>query len=129
MELKDKDRQSFQLETGHHVKEIDIIQILDKNEPSAPDYLSSQDLESFLGSLPSDEVYRVKGLLRLKDKPEEEAKLFILNFAFGRSALTLVTRENVFTRLTVMGVDLRLHLDKFKAKFKTATVELIEKSD
>jgi G3E family GTPase len=128
LELKDKDRESFQLEPRHHSKEIDIIQILDggANQDSV---MTVQELEAFLGSLSSEEVYRVKGLIQLKDEDEKE-KLFILNWAFGRSSLTRVTRQlekPVHTQLTVMGVDLRLFLDRFKDRFKNSAVELVEK--
>ena len=128
LELRDKDRKTFQLEPRHHSKEIDIIQVLE-TPTNTDSVMSVQDLEAFLGSLSSEEVYRVKGLTLLKDEEEAE-KLFILNWAFGRFSLTRVTRHldpPIQTQLTVMGVDLRLYLDRFKEKFHSSAVELVEK--
>jgi G3E family GTPase len=128
LELRDKDRETFQLEPRHHSKEIDIIQVLE-TPTNTDSVMRVQDLEAFLGSLSSEEVYRVKGLIQLKDEEEAE-KLFILNWAFGRFSLTRVTRHldpPIQTQLTVMGVDLRLYLDRFKERFHSSSVELVEK--
>ena len=114
---KERDHQTFQLEPRHQSKEIDIIQIMDTE--SVPNRVRTrEELEAFLKTLPTEDIYRVKGLIRLGDNTS--SSLFILNWAFGRSTLTLVTKwtdENLHTKLTVMGVDLSIHLYKFKQEF------------
>ncbi|TPX78601.1 hypothetical protein CcCBS67573_g00125 [Chytriomyces confervae] len=76
-------------------------------------------LDAFLKPLPSDSFYRIKGVLRLQD----ESSPMILNWAFGRYTLTLlddpeqsetVQQEapQVYYRITVMGVDLSMQVNK-----------------
>ncbi|KNC98176.1 uncharacterized protein SPPG_06580 [Spizellomyces punctatus DAOM BR117] len=87
----------------HHMdNEVDVVCL----ESSTFDYtLNRVELDKLLGSIPSDVIYRIKGLILLSD-PDG---LFILNWAFGRYELTPVTREIVGVRVkvTVMGVDMQ----------------------
>ena len=82
-----------------------------------PPYLTEDSLKNLLEKLSSEEIYRVKGFLRLRNssssgvgsEPEEE--YYILNWAFGRYELHSVSSgmsdelraEGVSVRLTVMG--------------------------
>lgn len=98
----------------HQKNEVDLIQIIQSvNEHK----LSREALESFLKTMPKDDIYRIKGFVRLDD-----GQLYILNHAFGRWTLTLVENEDtlentidVQIRITVMGQDLRMYQEKVKA--------------
>ena len=61
---------------------------------------------NWLASLPKDEVFRVKGILKFKD----QETMCIVNHAFGRPSIEPVPADfvatNVTPRLTVMGLDL-----------------------
>lgn len=75
-----------------------------------PEPLTRQELEEALSKLPSEEVWRVKGFVRLSDSGTE-APFYVLNWAFGRyethpASSTLaksLETEAGQIRLTVMG--------------------------
>ncbi|KAI9338041.1 CobW/HypB/UreG, nucleotide-binding domain-containing protein [Pilaira anomala] len=98
----------------HQKNEVDLIQIIQSvNEHK----LNREALETFLKTMPKDDIYRIKGFVRLDD-----GQLYILNHAFGRWTLTLVENEDtlentkdVQIRVTVMGQDLRMYQEKVKA--------------
>ncbi|TPX70866.1 hypothetical protein SpCBS45565_g01537 [Spizellomyces sp. 'palustris'] len=88
----------------HHMdNEVDVVCLESSTLENKLDRVS---LETLLGSVPSDIIYRIKGLVLLLDPVP---RLFILNWAFGRYELTPVTRkiEGVRIKLTVMGVDMQ----------------------
>jgi hypothetical protein len=70
-------------------------------QPYTP--VSKTEFESLLNGLDKEDVFRVKGFIRL------DVSLWILNWAFGRYTLDVAdAREGLDIRLTVMG-----HLNKF----------------
>jgi G3E family GTPase len=81
----------------HHSREIDMIH-LERNDHGE---LSSDKLEKILRDCPANEVYRVKGFVKLAGQG-----MCILNFAFGRWELVPLTRAakegESGLRLTVM---------------------------
>lgn len=98
----------------HQENEVDLIQIL---QSVSENKLSLEQLETFLKSMPKEDIYRIKGFVRLDD-----GKLSIINHAFGRWTLTPVENEDtldntkdVQIRITVMGQDLRMYTEKVKA--------------
>jgi G3E family GTPase len=94
----------------HHSREVDLITI------KSTAIHSVEEIESLLEKLPKDEVYRVKGLF-----PQEKGGV-ILNWAFGR--WTWTKSDIVFPlQVTVMGVDLYLHQQKFRDFFINANVQ------
>ncbi|KAI9281916.1 CobW/HypB/UreG, nucleotide-binding domain-containing protein [Sporodiniella umbellata] len=98
----------------HQKNEVDLIQIT-QNQVSTG--LTMGALETFLKSMPKDDIYRVKGFVRLND-----GALVIVNHAFGRFSVTSVENEetlentkDVQIKVTVMGQDLRMYTEKVKA--------------
>lgn len=98
----------------HQENEVDLIQIL---QSVSENKLSLEQLETFLKSMPKEDIYRIKGFVRLDD-----GKLSIINHAFSRWTLTPVENEDtldntkdVQIRITVMGQDLRMYTEKVKA--------------
>lgn len=96
---------------SHQENEVDLIQVV--RESSEPQGMSKEDLEAFLKTMPKEDIYRVKGFLRLDDG------LYILNHAFGRFELTrvehaetLAEARNIEIKVTVMGQDLRMYKDR-----------------
>ncbi|GAA5806989.1 hypothetical protein MFLAVUS_000338 [Mucor flavus] len=97
----------------HQKNEVDLIQII---QPVQESKLSRESLEAFLKTMHKDDIYRIKGFIRLDD-----GKLYILNHAFGRWTLTPVENEDtlentkdVQIRITVMGQDLRMYTERVK---------------
>jgi G3E family GTPase len=94
----------------HHSREVDLITIKSDME------YSQDDVDVLLKKLPKEEVYRVKGLF-----PQNEGGL-ILNWAFGRWNWT--QSNTVYPlQITVMGVELYLHLKTIQDFFKDATIQ------
>ncbi|KAG0834442.1 hypothetical protein G6F19_005200 [Rhizopus arrhizus] len=98
----------------HHQKnEVDLIQITQDINNNG---LTIESLETFLKSMPKDDIYRIKGFVRLND-----SQLIIVNHAFGRFSITPVENEetlentkNVQVKITVMGQDLRMYTERVK---------------
>ncbi|KAG1148781.1 hypothetical protein G6F37_006595 [Rhizopus arrhizus] len=98
----------------HHQKnEVDLIQITQDINNNG---LTIENLETFLKSMPKDDIYRIKGFVRLND-----SQLIIVNHAFGRFSITPVENEetlentkNVQVKITVMGQDLRMYTERVK---------------
>ncbi|KAJ1953685.1 hypothetical protein EC988_002850 [Linderina pennispora] len=129
-------------DTSHHDNEVDLIEI--RREFTEPtQLLEPTQFTQFLKSLPAEDVYRVKGLVRLSARVEDEgnmgAKLsgegedvdasqgimYILNHAFGRYTFTALTQEaegmeKTLARITVMGNGLRMYTDKIKQGFSAS---------
>lgn len=83
-------------------------------------------LQRALASLPSDCIYRIKGLVRLAsaESPPSEAT-YILNYAFGRHELIPLLdsthgeeQHMVVAKLTVMGSGLPTVMGKLKDAFR-----------
>lgn len=111
---KNKTLEDNVFDPHHQQNEVDLIQILQSVNDKK---LNREALETFLKSMPKDDIYRVKGFARLDDD-----KLYIINHAFGRWTLTAVQNEDtlentkdVQVRITVMGQDLRMYTEKVKA--------------
>jgi G3E family GTPase len=89
----------FSGDTGdatHHYNEVDLIEIVVDNTPTP---VTRTVFEELLNSLDKEDVFRVKGFVRLAEG------LCILNWAFGRFTLEGVDeRMGVGLRMTVMGV-------------------------
>ncbi|KAG1055625.1 hypothetical protein G6F43_002424 [Rhizopus delemar] len=98
----------------HHQKnEVDLIQITQDINNNG---LTVESLETFLKSMPKDDIYRIKGFVRLSD-----GQLIIVNHAFGRFSITPVENEetlentkDVQVKITVMGQDLRMYTERVK---------------
>ncbi|RKP26753.1 CobW/HypB/UreG, nucleotide-binding domain-containing protein, partial [Syncephalis pseudoplumigaleata] len=93
----------------HHAREVDIIQLSRKTADDASRPLTRAALESFLASLSPEQVYRVKGFVRLTTADGDD--MWIVNSAFGRCSLTKATQaheaaRDYSVRITVMGQDL-----------------------
>ena len=83
------------------------------HSPSASPRVTTETLETALKQLPSEEIWRVKGFLRLHGTIDSSSsgEYFILNWAFGRHELLTASAEmserlsgeEVEVRLTVMG--------------------------
>ncbi|CAG8458918.1 11293_t:CDS:2 [Funneliformis caledonium] len=109
---------------NHHQNEIDLIQIIvTRQSSSLVSPFTKKHFETFLESLSNNDIYRLKGFVRLMhDSNEgENSKLYIVNHAFGRYTLTQIQRslnnsdeEDILIKITIMGVDLRIHLQKIK---------------
>ncbi|KAI9591244.1 CobW/HypB/UreG, nucleotide-binding domain-containing protein [Syncephalis fuscata] len=102
----------------HHAREIDIVQLT--LAASVASSLTRSTLETFLASLPTDQVYRVKGFVRFVDHDTND--LWIVNSAFGRCTLTKAAQEHpqavdYSIRITVMGQDLRYLTTKITEGF------------
>ncbi len=108
---------------NHHQNEIDLIQVIvSRQSSSLASPFTKKQFEIFLGSLSNNDIYRLKGFIRLKHEFNGESnQLYIVNHAFGRYTLTPIQRslnnsddENILIKITIMGVDLRLYLQKIK---------------
>lgn len=88
----------------------------DEKDTHSGDTITTDQLNSALGALSKESVWRVKGFVRL------EGGLFILNWAFGRFALTELAdgsqEVDGSIRLTVMGE--RGEVKRASRKFATA---------
>lgn len=111
---KNKTLEDNVFDPHHQENEVDLIQILQSVNDNK---LSLEKLEAFLKSMPKEDIYRIKGFVRLDD-----GKLSIINHAFGRWTLTPVENEDtldntkdVQIKITVMGQDLRMYTEKVKA--------------
>ncbi|CAG8812458.1 6419_t:CDS:2, partial [Gigaspora margarita] len=149
----------------HHSTEIDLIQVtVEMQQPNnyyendslqvegslvektsdhkidLPFPLMMQQFITFLESLPKDDIYRLKGLIRLIDdsefmqndtftqtnnnQPAEvkeiNGQLYIINHAFGRYTITPIQRshslpnKNILVKITVMGTNLRTYLHRIR---------------
>ncbi|PVU91869.1 hypothetical protein BB561_004161 [Smittium simulii] len=132
-------------DTDHHSKEIDVIQVhvlkdspkieTDDSNQSKDNLIPLQkndgyyynDLKKFFQLLPPEDVYRLKGVVKLLDKrldllncpelicPEKsdssindtetsttcnDSNLYIVNFAYKRFTLTRVTKQNLLDTLS-----------------------------
>ncbi|KAF7726443.1 hypothetical protein EC973_008777 [Apophysomyces ossiformis] len=95
----------------HQENEVDLVQAIQH----IPGHLDRSELESFLKEMPKDDIYRIKGFIRLEDG------LHILNHAFGRHTLTPVEHQETLEeakgiriKITVMGQDLAMYIEKVK---------------
>ncbi|KAJ3087078.1 hypothetical protein HK102_011851 [Quaeritorhiza haematococci] len=138
------------LDQRHHFREVDIIQVVvlggaEKGE-AHPTH-TEESLGRFLDSVSKENVYRIKGFVRLQRSPssstnevlpthgtngvsattsEHDTQLNILNWAFGRYTLTPVTKsspgnDDVWVKITVMGVELEGLVGKFRDGFGART--------
>lgn len=71
--------------------------------------LTKEELDELLTKLPSEDVWRVKGFLKLADKVTEDSpsSYYILNWAFGHYELHPAS-ERMSSQLREQGVDIRL---------------------
>lgn len=114
---KERDSSEFTLETDHHQNEVDVIRI---KYDSGPDWTQS-DLDKFLSSLSVESFYRVKGVIEL------ETEFYILNWAFGRYSLTLLTTrvgDISKVHMNIMGLDLRSFIQILENSFGKGNVIL-----
>ncbi|KAJ3114608.1 hypothetical protein HK100_001609 [Physocladia obscura] len=89
-----------------------------------PQTFTKETLEAFLAPLPKDSFYRIKGTIRIKNT-DSSSELYIINWAFGRYTLTPVidADSKLIYRITVMGVDLWLWVDKIFIGFGFSATE------
>jgi len=109
---------------NHHQNEIDLIQVIVPRQPySLTSPFTRKHFETFLESLSNNDIYRLKGFIWLMQETNEEKinQLYIVNHAFGRYTLTPVQRslnnsddELILIKITIMGVDLKMHLQQIK---------------
>ncbi|KAJ1904807.1 hypothetical protein LPJ81_002277, partial [Coemansia sp. IMI 209127] len=130
----------------HHSQEVDLIEI--RRSWSGHDQtclFSPDEFTSFLKSLPADDVYRVKGIVRLASlvddeadstsavsttkghshSPVSEGTLHIVNHAFGRYTFTPlakpdITLAQVLVKVTIMGNGLGMHISAIKDGFRAS---------
>ncbi|KAI8330609.1 CobW/HypB/UreG, nucleotide-binding domain-containing protein [Chlamydoabsidia padenii] len=128
---KSGDMEEMVFDPKHQENEVDLIQIIKPVSQQQQQQQHTRDeLEQWLTTLPKDDIYRVKGFVRL------DGSLYILNHAFGRFTLTPVANadtldssQGIDIKLTVMGQDLRLYKDKLEQgllRGADGTVDLIE---
>ncbi|RUS33664.1 hypothetical protein BC938DRAFT_470625 [Jimgerdemannia flammicorona] len=96
----------------HQENEVDLIQVI--RRVGQGEALARDEFERFLGTLSKEDVYRLKGFVRLREDKAET--LYIVNHAFGRHTLTRVRNEEtldrtkeVLVKVTVMGQELRTY--------------------
>lgn len=114
---KEHDAAEFTLEKYHHDNEVDVIRI---KYDSGPDWTRSE-LDNFLSSLSVESYYRVKGVIKL------DAEFYILNWAFGRYSLTLLTKLSNSTckvHVNIMGLDLKNSIQSMEKVFGKGNVIL-----
>ncbi|KAL9543961.1 hypothetical protein MBANPS3_007865 [Mucor bainieri] len=111
---KEKHLEESVFDPKHQENEVDLIQILQSVNDNK---LTLEQFETFLKSMPKEDIYRIKGFVRLND-----GQLSIVNHAFGRWTLTPVENEDtlentkdVQIKITVMGDGLRIYTEKVKA--------------
>jgi G3E family GTPase len=103
-------KENTELDHDHHSREVDLLLIKSNRE------YPKEELETLLSTLPKEEVYRVKGLF------PQQGQGLVLNWAFGR--WTWTESEISFPlQITVMGVELYLHRQKFESFFEGAQIE------
>ncbi|KAI7829158.1 CobW/HypB/UreG, nucleotide-binding domain-containing protein [Kickxella alabastrina] len=134
----------------HHAQEVDLVEVRRSRSDDGAQHADIIDTESFvafLKSLPADDVYRVKGIVRLSNAVADESSadvcdaghataavsgegiLYIVNHAFGRYTFTRLTLDtdrlrNTLVRVTVMGSGLRMLLPKLQSGFRAADDEI-----
>ncbi|KAJ1806474.1 hypothetical protein LPJ56_005125 [Coemansia sp. RSA 2599] len=132
----------------HHKQEVDVVEVCRiQSDASAKATIDTAPFLLFLRKLPADEVYRVKGIVRLSEavaddngsigtetnsgdkRRAEGGILYILNHAFGRFTFTRLTLDidsykGVVARITVIGNGLRMHLAAIKEGFAASENEL-----
>ncbi|KAJ2899277.1 hypothetical protein IWW38_001041 [Coemansia aciculifera] len=134
----------------HHAHEVDLIEIRrSKSGNLSEEGICSAEFMTFLTSLPADDVYRVKGIVRLvgaisdSEPPSDNTKssdsaLYIVNHAFGRFTFTCLTSkpqlsQDVLVRVTILGTGLRMHLprllDGFMASESDMTVQWAQRPE
>jgi G3E family GTPase len=101
----------------HHENEVDLIQVCETLDTAKP--LAFDQFEAFLKTLPKEDIYRLKGFVRLQEGDEQ--RLHIINHSFGRYTFTAVTAAETLEKasqyvikITVMGQDLRMYVDKVR---------------
>jgi G3E family GTPase len=117
----------------HHAREIDIIELyvdVTNLEPSQQQaltqHLSRDKVTQFCTQLPKEDVYRVKGIVQLREDNAMELEAVLVNCAFGRCDLVNMTHQPAnrmeLVKLVIMGRGLRpfrencrLFLDKFES--------------
>ncbi|KAJ3040678.1 hypothetical protein HDV00_010571 [Rhizophlyctis rosea] len=136
------------MDLNHHYQEVDLITVADPpiesehgcgegaqcghvlghghehqhshdNDDHNPSPLTKESLETFLNTLSKDDIYRVKGLVRLQISASKD-ELHVLNWAFGRFTLTPIdstNREDIKVRVTLMGQGLRMVLERVRQGF------------
>ncbi|KAJ2456982.1 hypothetical protein GGF42_002949 [Coemansia sp. RSA 2424] len=133
----------------HHANEVDLVEIRRSQGGSLTDRgICSAEFTAFLTSLPAEDVYRVKGIVRLvgsisnSEAPPTSANngdsaLYIVNHAFGRFTFTCLTSSaqlapDVLVRVTILGSGLRVYLprllDGFMATESETTVQWAQRS-
>ncbi|KAJ2822875.1 hypothetical protein GGI24_003820 [Coemansia furcata] len=125
---------------GHHAHEVDMIEIR-RNQATNPteEGICSTEFIDFLMSLPAEDVYRVKGIVRLvgsvtdrvtssANATTDDSALYIVNHAFGRYTLTCLTASahqapDLLVRVTILGSGLRVYLPRLLKGFMASEVE------
>ncbi|KAJ2025464.1 hypothetical protein IWW57_003369 [Coemansia sp. S610] len=125
---------------SHHAQEVDLVEIRRSQDAgSTKEGISSAEFTAFLMSLPAEDVYRVKGIVRLvgsvsgSDAPLANVKTdssahYIVNHAFGRYTLTCLTAKtqqapDMLVCVTILGSGLRMHLPRLLEGFMASEVE------
>ncbi|KAI8977459.1 CobW/HypB/UreG, nucleotide-binding domain-containing protein [Mycotypha africana] len=113
----DKHLEESVFDPKHQENEVDLLRILQSVGENNNRPLTLEQFETFLKSMPKEDIYRIKGFIRL-----DNGKLSIVNHAFGRWTLTPVENEDtldntkdVQVKITVMGSGLRMYSEKVKA--------------
>ncbi|KAJ2866245.1 hypothetical protein GGH94_001700 [Coemansia aciculifera] len=126
---------------SHHANEVDLVEIRRNQGTSLiEEGICSTDFIAFLVSLPAEDVYRVKGIVRLvgsvtdsetppaNSSRTDESALYIVNHAFGRYTLTCLTDHahqapDVLVCVTILGSGLRTYLPHLLKGFMASELE------
>lgn len=105
----------------HQENEVDLIQVFETLDTATP--MTICEFKAFLETLPKEDIYRLKGFVRLQDGDDQ--RLYIVNHSFGRFTLTAVTANTTMEKasqyvlkITVMGQDLRMYIEKIRKGLK-----------
>ncbi|KAJ2493901.1 hypothetical protein IWW37_000287 [Coemansia sp. RSA 2050] len=124
----------------HHAQEVDLVEIRrSQGADSTKDGISSTEFTAFLMSLPAEDVYRVKGIVRLvgsvadgetplANPKSDSSALYIVNHAFGRFTLTSLTAKtqqapDMLVCATILGNGLRMYLPRLLEGFMASEAE------
>ncbi|KAJ2740094.1 hypothetical protein GGI20_005988, partial [Coemansia sp. BCRC 34301] len=125
---------------AHYLHEVDLIEIRRSQSTSLTEQgICSARFIAFLSSLPVNDVYRIKGIVRLvgsivdNEAPPDstnkgDSALYIVNHAFGRYTFTCLTSSahlapDVLVRVTILGSGLRVHLSHLLSGFMASESE------
>ena len=104
------------VEPEHHYREVDLIDLTALVSENQAGFTREQ-MEETLKLFDKDIIYRIKGFIRI------DGQVHILNWAFGRYTLDecsegmIAKFQDTRVKLTVMGIDLSMYVNKIRDSF------------